>query len=61
MNCLVITLTYLSPSDMCSRLGNVKGEINKDRVYLIEKAPTKKMLLKMWLKIEHLRLKRMKR
>ena len=30
MNCLVITLTYLSPSDMCSRLGNVKGEINKD-------------------------------
>ena len=61
MNCLVITLTYLSSSDMCSRLGNVKGEINKDRVYLIEKAPTKKMLLKMWLKIEHLRLKRMKR
>ena len=61
MNCLVITLTYLSSSDMCSRLGNVKGEINKDRVYIIEKALTKKMLLKMCLKIEHLRLKRMKR
>ena len=61
MNCLVITLTYLSSNDMCSRLGNVKGGIKKDRVYLIEKALTKKMLLKVCLKIEHLRLKRMKR
>ena len=61
MNYLVITLTYLSSSDMCSRLRNVKGGIKKDRAYLIEKALTKKMLLKVCLKIEHLRLKRMKR
>ena len=26
---------------MCSKLGNAKGEINKDQVYLIKKALTK--------------------
>ena len=29
-----------SPNNMYSRLGNVKGEINKDQVYLIKKALT---------------------
>ena len=32
---------YSSPSNMGSRLGDAKGEVNKDRVYLIKKALTK--------------------
>ena len=32
---------YSNPNNMCSILGNVKGEINKDQVYLIKKALTK--------------------
>ena len=33
--------TYSSPSNMHSRLGNAKSEINNDQVYLIEKVLTK--------------------
>ena len=33
--------TYSSPSNMRSRLGNAKSEINNDQVYLIEKVLTK--------------------
>ena len=32
---------YSSPNNMRSKLGNAKGEINKDQVYLIKKALTK--------------------
>ena len=32
---------YSTPNNMRSKLGNVKGEINKDQVYLIKKALTK--------------------
>ena len=32
---------YSSPNNKRSRLGNAKGEINKDQVYLIKKALTK--------------------
>ena len=46
---------YSSPNTMCSRIDDVKGEINKDQVYSIKKA------LKTCLKMEDLRLKKMKR
>ena len=32
---------YSRPSNMCNRLSDAKGEINKNQVYLIKKALTK--------------------
>ena len=34
-------INYSSPNNMCSRLGDAEGEINKDHMYLIKKALTK--------------------
>ena len=47
---------------MRSRLGDAKGERNKDQVYLIKKELTRlKNVVKMCLKIEDLKLKKMRR
>ena len=53
---------YSSPSNMLSKLSDASDEINKNRVNSINEKLTKiKIMLKMCLKMRHLRLKRMKR